>query len=164
MFARPLPISLALLLTAVGCSRVEQPPASPVAVPQMRSVSAQGESLRSRPATKSSREPAAKTAPPAAYVGPFPHRTNPFAMPHANDAATAAKLRDSAPKASERLLGFVNVDGRKALLQVDGQVWAACEGETRGDIEVVEITPSHVKLRRAGATRSIPLFDRDHSS
>jgi hypothetical protein len=97
------------------------------------------------------------------YVGPFPHRTNPFALPNADNAATAAKLRVTVKQAEERLLGFIDVDGRKALLQIDGQVWAARPGDSRNGIEVVDIAPAQVTLRRDGATWQLSLHEQNRS-
>jgi hypothetical protein len=85
-------------------------------------------------------------------------------MPNADKAATAAKQRTHVQQPEQRLLGFVNVDGRKALLQIDGKLWAARQGESRNGIEVVEITPAHVTLRRAGETWKVSLLTRDRHS
>ena len=97
------------------------------------------------------------------YVGPFPHRTNPFALPNADSAATVAKQRATVKKADERLLGFIDVDGRKALLQIDGKLWTAQQGDSRNGIEVVEIAPAEVTLRRDGATWQLTLMQQNRS-
>jgi hypothetical protein len=75
-----------------------------------------------------------------------------------------AKQRETVKKTEERLLGFINVDGRKALLQIDGKLWTAHQGDTRNGIEVVEIAPSHVTLRRDGNSWNLALLQADRSS
>jgi hypothetical protein len=47
-----------------------------------------------------------------------------------------------------RLKGFVNVDGLKALLLVDGNVVSVRPGEECAGVEVIEVAPPRVILQR----------------
>ena len=49
-----------------------------------------------------------------------------------------------------RLKGFVNVDGPQAMLQFDGQLWIAREGDSRDDVTVVRVAPPRVEFTRLG--------------
>jgi hypothetical protein len=166
----------ASLLAVAGCGR--HAPSQPAAITASTTAVASVE--RAAPVTQPSPTPTVAKAPRAAklpgvaqagaiaqneteFVGPFPHRTNPFALPNADHAASVAKVRANEKRSDERLLGFVDVDGRKALLQIDGQVWAARAGESRDGIEVVEIAPAHVTLRRQGATWNVSLMTQGRS-
>ena len=169
--------ALAITLAIAGCGRHAQMPTSSTEASATPVGFDEGDSLdkQKSPVPTAAKDPraarlpdggaqASTTAPSASkFVGPFPHRTNPFALPNADNAATAAKLRANEKRSDERLMGFVDVDGRKALLQIDGQVWAASAGESRGGIEVVEIAPAHVTLRRNGATWNVSLMTQGRS-
>jgi hypothetical protein len=165
-------LAVAIALGAMGCGRraVSQQQTSADDKPESTAIvpaSEVGEKATPKTSARSSRLP--QDAKPAVtptvekYVGPFPHRSNPFALPNADSAATAAKQRETVKQAEERLLGFINVDGRKALIQIDGKVWAAQQGDRRDGIEVVEIAPAKVTLRRDGATWQLSLLQQDHS-
>lgn len=162
-----IPLALAIALGAIGCARgpASKQESTARTTPQADSTVAKNALVdKATPTTsvRKSRLPQGDkpAVAPAAekYVGPFPHRTNPFALPNTESAATAAKQRETVKQAEERLLGFINVDGRKALLQVDGKIWAAQKGDTRDGIEVVDVTPADVTLRRDGATWQLTLM------
>jgi hypothetical protein len=91
------------------------------------------------------------------FTPPFPHRDNPFAQPDKGTVHVAARLRTSDDDDPIQLKGFITVDQPKALLRIDGRVWAAREGESRDGIAVVRILPPAVTLEREGVQWDLSL-------
>jgi len=59
----------------------------------------------------------------------------------------SSKLPGQGEEAIE-LLGFVNVEGQRVVLSIDGLVASIAEGDTQRGIEVVSIQPPSVVLQR----------------
>ena len=81
-----------------------------------------------------------------AFEPPFPDRTNPFQAPKRQGRASL-KAKGQNESAIE-LLGFVNVNGPRVALSIDGLVETASEGEKLQGIEVISIKPPAVLLQR----------------
>ena len=163
-------IGAAIVASGLGCQRSSRPISSPApsetapAVAQA-SVSAESsipptggvKSAKQRDTTGPSERPASSkprdaqpTAPPSVaepFVAPYPHRMDPF---HRPDLHKLVEARGSArgDGADVRLKGFVNVDGLKALLLVDGNVVSVRPGEECAGVEVIEVAPPRVILQR----------------
>ena len=87
-----------------------------------------------------------KTSPEAAtFTPPFPQRDELFQPP--NHKGLTKAQRDEV-RTEVVLKGFVNVDGTKALVSVNGKVAAMAVGDTQFGIEVVSIAPPQVTLQR----------------
>ena len=86
----------------------------------------------------------------AAFEPPFPERTNLFARPNAQKAAGLVRKRQEVRGGDLLLKGFVNVGRPKAMLQMDGKLWIAGEGETRDDVSIVSVAPPKVSVARSG--------------
>jgi hypothetical protein len=94
---------------------------------------------------------------------------NPFAMPEIPEEflppTEAPKLVEQpAGKPAERprvrLLGFSNVDGFKALVEVKGDVRAVTTGDIIEGIEVVSVEPPNVTFQFASSRWATKLFDQ----
>lgn len=79
---------------------------------------------------------------------PYPPRSNPFQLPDSK-AALATRREAVVQHIDLQLKGFVNVGGSlRAVVAIDGDVVAMAEGERRGDIEMMEVTPPTMTLQR----------------
>lgn len=81
-----------------------------------------------------------------AFEAPFPDRVNLFHAPK-RQGKGATKASGQSESAVE-LLGFVNVDGQRVVLSIDGMVSPIAEGEKQDGIEVISIQPPTVVLQR----------------
>jgi hypothetical protein len=87
-----------------------------------------------------------KAAAPAEFVPPYAHRVNPFRQP---DNKTLLASRREAPQQMQlQLKGFINADGLRAVVQIDGQTTLLAAGVRQGDLEVLEVTEKSVTLQR----------------
>ncbi len=81
-----------------------------------------------------------------AFDPPFPERTNLFQAPKRHGRGGAKSKGQS--ETSVELLGFVNVNGQRVALSIDGLVTTVAEGGQAYGIEVISIQPPSVFLRR----------------
>ncbi len=168
-------VGVALLIASgLGCQRSTQPTGSPAAPksasaatptsaspqsPANQNAGAKGAKARdaaqqgARPSSANQRDEkatskaASSEAETATFVAPYPHRMDPF---HRPDLHKLVQARGSArgDGADVRLKGFVNVDGLRALLAVDGNVVSVRPGEECAGVEVIEVAPPRVILQR----------------
>ncbi|MCG8450745.1 MAG: hypothetical protein MI725_14340 [Pirellulales bacterium] len=80
-----------------------------------------------------------------AFEPPFPERVDLFQAPKRQGKGL---LRSEQSGTSIELLGFVNVDQQRVLLDVNGLVAPFAEGDKHFGIEVVSIQPPKVVLQR----------------
>lgn len=81
-----------------------------------------------------------------AFEPPFPERTNLFQAPKRQKIGRTKS--NGQLETSVELLGFVNVDGQRVALSIDGLVTTIAEGGEAFGIEVISIQPPSVFLRR----------------
>ncbi len=81
-----------------------------------------------------------------AFEPPFPDRTNLFQAPKRQGRGSSKSSNQS--EVAVELLGFVNVDGQRVALSIDGLVTTIAEGGQAYGIEVISIQPPSVFLRR----------------
>ncbi len=81
-----------------------------------------------------------------AFESPFPDRVELFVAPK-RQGRGAKKSADGIDNTVE-LLGFVNVDGQRVILSIDGLVSPLAEGSQEAGIEVISIQPPAVVLQR----------------
>lgn len=81
-----------------------------------------------------------------AFQPPFPDRINLFQAPR-RQRSGRTEAKGQAESAVE-LLGFVNVDGQRVVLSIDGLVSPLAEGSEHFGIEVISIQPPTVVLQR----------------
>ena len=81
-----------------------------------------------------------------AFEPPFPDRIELFVSPKRQGRSTK-KSADGINNAVE-LLGFVNVDGQRVVLSINGFVSPLAEGSQEAGIEVISIQPPSVVLQR----------------
>ncbi|HZZ73529.1 MAG TPA: hypothetical protein VFE24_14850 [Pirellulales bacterium] len=79
------------------------------------------------------------------FHAPFPQREELFQPP--NHKGLTKAQRDEV-HTEVILKGFVNVDGTKALLSINGKVASMSAGETQFGVELVSIAPPQVTLQR----------------
>lgn len=82
------------------------------------------------------------------FQTPFPLREDPFRQPRIEQSragSTDSRDKTASPVA---LRGFVNVDGQRALLEIDDSLFAVSEGEEKEGVTVLEIAPPRVTLQR----------------
>lgn len=96
---------------------------------------------------------------PETFEPPFPNRTDLFAQPTARKAADVVRQRQQERSGDVQLKGFAQVDGPRAMLRLDGQLWIAGPGEIRDGIRVISITPPSVKLQSDGKNVELSLHD-----
>ena len=81
---------------------------------------------------------------------PFPERTELFKLSSTDRATPKVYRQQDDDQQKVRLKGFVNVDRPQAMLQVDGELWIAREGESRSELTVVRVAPPSVSITRLG--------------
>ncbi len=81
-----------------------------------------------------------------AFEPPFPDRTNLFQAPKRQGRGRSKSKGQT--ETSVELLGFVNVNGQRVALSIDGLVTTIAEGGEEYGIEVISIQPPSVFLRR----------------
>jgi len=82
----------------------------------------------------------------SAYQPPFPDRDNLFVAP--NRMGAGRSRHSGQLEEAVELLGFVNVDGQRVVLSIDGLVAPIAEGDTQHGVEVISIQPPAVVLQR----------------
>jgi len=91
------------------------------------------------------------------YPWPNPDRSEIFLPPVNKPASASIENRDDYGVA---LIGFVNVDRQKVLLEIDGVVAPLAVGDSRGELQVLAIEPPEVTLKRGSREWTVKLFDR----
>ncbi len=81
-----------------------------------------------------------------AFEPPFPDRTNLFQAPKRQGRRSS--VANDKSESAVQLLGFVDVNGPRVALSIDGLVTTAAEGDTHFGIEVISIKPPAVLLQR----------------
>ena len=149
---------MALLLSVAGCTEGEvashsNRPAAPTPVPASHTA---GSTTTELVATEAiSEDPVDGDAELATTTAeefrpPFPGRTELFRV-DGDERATARVVRQQATDVADiQLKGFINVDRPRAILQVDGKVWIAHEGDVRDELTVVRVSPPNVTVTRHG--------------
>lgn len=77
------------------------------------------------------------------FQPPYPDRVNLFLAPKREGRST-----HNDQEGAVELLGFVNVDRRRAVLMINGAVYPIAEGDSQFGIEVISIQPPGVVLQR----------------
>jgi len=80
------------------------------------------------------------------FEPPFPDRVNLFQAPRRR-RTNSSELAGQTESAVE-LLGFVNVEGQRVVLSIDGLISPLAEGSEQFGIEVISIKPPTVVLQR----------------
>lgn len=158
-FVIAVSLGLGSIVSSVGCggtsgaSSDDQPSAASASIPISHS---RALSLKEVPNNEEASKTVAQiaAAPPSEaekeFRPPFPERTELFKQGNA-DRPTARVYRRQEDEGEEvRLKGFVNVDRPQAMLQVDGELWIAHEGDSRAELTVVRVSPPNVSITRLG--------------
>lgn len=143
-------------LLAAGCA--ESPPEAPaVKAPSVAAsqrveaaladknsadvVDAKSEAARTKDSTLAN-------SPPKTYKPPYPDRSQLFQSPRVRRSSLAGRgTRDRAQRV--QLRGFVNLDGIRAILIVNGETNSMAAGDVSDGIEVISINPPRVTLQRS---------------
>ena len=157
---------LATLAAFVGCGG-ETPDVAAIHSP------AEQNSEKAEPAVTPTPTPVAKPADIKPAPDPIPAKKlsiNPFQMPDIPEEFLPAKeeakpVEQAAPEKQVerprlRLLGFVNVDGFKALVESKGDVKAVAVGESIEGVKIVSIEQPNVTFQYASARWSTKLFEQ----
>ena len=94
-------------------------------------------------------------SPKQAFQPPFPNREELF-LPPAEKPASATRFKSDQ---DVTLMGFANVEGKKALLKIDGIIRPLRAGESRGEVRVLAIDPPRVTLQRGNREWTESLFE-----
>ena len=87
-------------------------------------------------------------SPPKTYKPPYPDRNQLFQSPRVRRSSLAGRgTRDGAQRV--QLRGFVNLDGIRAILIVNGETNSMAAGDVSDGIEVISINPPRVTLQRS---------------
>ncbi|MBX7168055.1 MAG: hypothetical protein K1X74_17095 [Pirellulales bacterium] len=170
---RPLRLAWIAALLAIlgGCAPQAQESAAPAAsAPAPEPPKADAAEARREPAqdqlaelaTEAERpttpdpEAAAPVSEPE-FQPPYPERDDYFKRPEiAKVARTDSAARDSAVE----LKGFVDVEGLKALVTIDGLLTTVAQGEQHSGIEIIEVAPPKVIFQRGRVRWTEALFQQ----
>ena len=89
------------------------------------------------------------------FKPPYPNRTNPFHRPSSIGSLAGVGIDSS--EQGVRLKGFVNVDGEKTLLVIDGRLFVLAENQEVAGVRVLDISQPNVIYTRDGAHHSLSL-------
>ncbi len=168
---------LTTFATLAGCSNTNEPAEQAAADPTAQEIPNPQPATTTEPtdidsdATDSNREPSAdptsadptstdsteknqavNQAPPddatgqLEYTPPFPDRVDFFASPKRQ--ANRCVIADGQSSEAVELVGFVNVNGPRVVLSINGLEAPIAQGESRYGIEVILIQPPGVVLQR----------------
>jgi hypothetical protein len=133
------------VLVVTGCRSADEVPASPEPVVEAVAVATPDEAGTPTPEV-ADEEAAAATQPPAdRFAPPFPDRVDPFEPPK---RAEGMVRRGDNPGETVELKGFVNVDGPRVVLAIDGIISPLPEGGEKYGVRVISIQPPSVVLQR----------------
>ena len=163
MYLLPLviavPLGLASIVLSVGCGgsgdalQRHQPAASLASNPTSHGDTA---SLKEVPKTGEADTSVAKSATSPSseeekeFRPPFPERTELFKQGAAGRSAARVHQRQEDKGEGVALKGFVHVDRPQAMLQVNGELWIAHEGDSRAELPIVRVSPPNVSITRLG--------------
>ncbi len=99
-----------------------------------------------KPASDEPNDKSNNLAQDSSYRPPFPDRTDLFAAPQRQGRRRVSAKGDSLN--SIELIGFINVNGLRAVLSINGLEMPVAEGSTRDGIEVISIQEKSVVLQR----------------
>jgi hypothetical protein len=97
--------------------------------------------------------PAEEPAEP--FQPPYPERTELFIPP---DLTNVVRAPSTTAGPSIAVRGFMNLDGRHVLLEIDGAVHVLGEGKQQGGVQVVSIAPPRVTLERRGERWTVQMM------
>jgi hypothetical protein len=149
-FIKPLMwLSLAGLLVT-GCRPTDDVPAGPEPPAEAAVVAPPTEPAPAEPSpppSPATEKAGAATGPVTQdeFTPPFPDRTDPFEPP--KRAAGMVRQGDN-PGETVELKGFVNVDGPRVVLAIDGVISPLAEGGEKYGVRVISIQPPSVVLQR----------------
>jgi hypothetical protein len=132
--------------TAVEPEAVAVAPAAPVS--GAPAATPAGEPTPAAPADAAAATPAAPAANAVAqqpYTPPFPNRTDLFEPPRRTEGSAR---RGEESGGTIELKGFINVNGPRVVLSIDGVIAPIAEGEEKFGVKVWSIDPPSVVLER----------------
>ena len=142
-----LPLCLA---AAVGCQSTEAPAPTPAAVseipgPLPGATAAPAKASGRAARTPDLANPKVTSVQVAEFKPPFPERADLFEPPK---RAQNTVRRDDEHGQSVELKGFVNVDGPRVVLSIDGVISPIPEGGEKYGVQVISIQPPKAVLQR----------------
>jgi len=144
-------LNVVLCATAllVGCqSAVDEPVMNQTPIEATSATaSAQPAVAAAKPSNAEATDPPASTAQVAGkeFTPPFPDRTELFEPPR---RAQSTVRRDDESGNTVELKGFVNVDGHRAILSIDGVIAPVAVGDEKYGVQVISIDAPSVVLQR----------------
>lgn len=97
----------------------------------------------------------ADQSPEDCVAAPYPNRRNPFEYANAGQHESASSIGGNV---EIKLFGFVGSIEPKAIINIDGRTHLLAEGDKRGQLEVLEVRPPQVRIRRSGVARAWSLM------
>jgi hypothetical protein len=153
MVRRMIFASLVGLLT-VGCRPAEEQAMTAIAAPEINALEIDPPAIDAVELDATVAAPSPSDNPPATDVAaaaadefdpPFPGRTELFAPPRRGPSTIR---RDDEHGGSIELKGFVNVDGPRAVLSIDGVLSPIPAGGEKYGVQVISINPPQAVLQR----------------
>lgn len=80
------------------------------------------------------------------FEPPYPDRSNLFQAPKRQGRSSGKAFGQN--ESNVELLGFVNVDGQRAAISINGLVTTVAEGDQQFGIEIISIQPPAIVLQR----------------
>lgn len=153
MFSRSTRLLMSLCwagLFLAGCRSADEVPPSPqppAEAPAAEAVDGSAPTADGSALASADNQAAMATQPPALdnFTPPFPERTDPFEPP--KRAQTMVRRGDN-PGETVELKGFVDVDGPRVVLAIDGIIAPLPEGGEKYGVRVISIQPPSVVLQR----------------
>lgn len=145
-------LALAIVLGIGGCSTAEPDEDAVAAAPVEETAAdisqvepSRAESVGVQEELEPDEETPAESV-AANFEPPYPQRSNIFEAPQRTGRAMVQNTGED--RSAIELLGFVNVDGPRVVLSIDGLVASIAEGDQQEDIQVISIHPPAVVLQR----------------
>lgn len=88
---------------------------------------------------------------------PYPMRTNPFR--YVGQDSEKSQTVGTGALNDLRVLGFADVGNPRVMLEIRNEAHSMAVGDSRHGIEVLEISPPHVRLKVANLTWNASMFD-----
>lgn len=139
-----LPIVATLALALAGCSAANESRLEDAAILEAAAATA-SEAANRVAATSAGRATGSAPQKPARFEPPFPHRTSLFEPPRGGQSSGR---RDEEHGNTIELKGFVDVNGPRAVLSIDGVLSPIPEGGEKYGVQVISIKPPQVVLQR----------------
>lgn len=145
-------LAVALLAGGCGSSSAPQLDSGPAVAPSAAAVAAVNSASDSQAPRLATTPPAANAASGASqavastpFSPPFPDRVDLFEPPN---RARGTVHRDDEFGESVELKGFINVQGPRVVLLIDGVIAPIAEGGEKYGVQVISIDPPSVVLQR----------------